>query len=114
MTEQIYAVAAALTAAAEEERPLLELLCRGEEKRLEKLLGERAEEWQEAVLCSAAFFAAAALLEGRSAGKAERFTVGDVSVDCPRGGERLREQAERMLCACGLGREAFSFREVRG
>ena len=115
MNEMIYAMAAALTSPAEEERSVLELLCLAEEKRLRRLLGERAEEWQEAFLCAAAFFAAAALLESRDGGKVESFTVGDVSVKTEQGNaQRLREQAERLLAGFGIGGEGFAFLGVRG
>ena len=115
MNETIYAMAAALTTPAEEECAVLELLCQAEEKRLTHLLGDRAEEWQEAFLCAAAFFAAAALLESRGADKVESFTVGDVSVKGGGSGAKgLRQQAERLLAVCGFSGEAFSFRGVWG
>jgi len=114
MNDMICAMAAALAAPEEKEMPLLELLCRAEEKRLEHLPEKIAEECQEALLCAAAFFAAAALLESRSGGRAESFRVGDVSVQTGDGAGALRRQGERLLAGCGVGSEGFAFQEVRG
>lgn len=117
MREEIYAMAAALTSPTEQEQQLLTLLCQAEEKKLEALLGEQAEEWQETFLCAAAFLSAAALLESRAGEGAESFTVGDVTINRGNGGSgaaRLREQASRLLANCGLGGDGFAFLEVRG
>lgn len=115
MNDVICTMAAALAKAEEQEQTLLELLCRSEEKRLEQLTGYAAEECREALLCAAAFFAAAALADSRAgSGETESFRVGDVSVKTGKGGDTLRKAGERLLASCGIGSDGFVFREVRG
>ena len=115
MTEEIYAVAAAMAAPSGEEKALLERFCQVEEQALLRRAPELPEICRETFLCAAGSLAAADLLDSRQ-GDAERFTVGDVSVQRGAGGGdggRLRQQAERMLAAWGAP-GGFAFLEVRG
>lgn len=121
MTEEIYALAAGIARPAAGEETLLRLLCRETERQLARQAGDRREECREALLCAAAFLAAAGLLDSRGSagGRVERFSVGEVSVTAGAGsvsggaGDRLRRQAERMM-APYCGGEGFVFIGVRG
>lgn len=117
MTEEIYTLAAGLSAPSEEEAALLRLLCQGAEKSLARQVGAGREECREALLCAAAFLAAGALLDSRAGAAAgvERFTVGDVSVTTggSAGGDRLRQLAAGLMAPYRTG-EGFAFRGVRG
>ena len=118
MTEEIYTLAAGLARPAETEEALLRMLCREAERQLERQTEGRREECREALLCAAAFLAAAGLMDSRGGGAVERFTVGEVSVTTGSGSGsdaagRLRRQAERLMApyrAAG----GFIFRGVRG
>ena len=114
MSEEIYALAAALAPPSAEEETLLRLLCQGAEKALARQAG--GEPCRETLLCAAAFLAAGGLLDSRSgAGNVERFTVGEVSVTMggSAGGDRLRRAAGALMAPYRAG-ESFLFWGVRG
>ena len=115
MTEEIYTVAAALTAPEEDEETLLRMFCQAEEQVLLRRGPDLPGQCRETFVCAAGCLAAADLLDSRQSGGVEQFTVGDVSVKRGEKGaaDRLREQARRML-APYWGQESFAFLGVRG
>lgn len=103
MSERILELAMAASGAGETERALLELLCAAAEAAWRDRLreGVAAEDCGEALICAAAFTAAADLAGG--GGGVASFSAGDVSVKVQDGGERLktaqslRRSAERLM-----------------
>lgn len=103
MRERILELAAASAGAGETERVLLEPLCAAAEAMWLGRLREdvTAEDCGEALICAAAFTAAADLAAG--GGGVASFSAGDVSVRVQGGGERLkaaeslRQSAERLM-----------------
>ena len=81
MTEEIYAIAAAVASPGEGEKDLLELLCAAAERELTAALrpGVTAADCREAFLCAAGYLAAAGLLGSRGR-EAEQLTAGEVSI----------------------------------
>ena len=115
--------AAALAAelcGAEADDPLLQTLCAAAERAWSDRLssGVTAADCGGALVCAAAFTAAADYLGKRAAG-AESFTVGDVTVRNVSGqlaieqAEALRETADRLM-APYADSGSFCFRGVRG
>ena len=109
-----------LSAATEEELPLLELLCTAAEAELTAALRQplTVEDCKEAFLCAGAWLAAADLIGGRTAktGGMKSFTVGDVSVsesETAAAPVQLRQQAWRIM-APYCGDRSFAFLGVRG
>lgn len=104
MRERILELAAAAAGAGEAERALLEPLCAAAEAMWLGRLREdvTAEDCGEALVCAAAFTAAADLAAGGGGGVAS-FSAGDVSVKVRDGGDRLktaeslRQSAERLM-----------------
>ena len=104
MRERILELAAAAAGAGETERILLEPLCAAAEAmwlgRLRE--GVTVEDCGEALICAAAFTAAADLAGGGGGGVAS-FSAGEVSGKVQGGGERLktaeslRQSAERLM-----------------
>ena len=90
MRERILELAAAAAGAGEAERVLLEPLCAAAEAMWLSRLRENvtAEDCGEALVCAAAFTAAADLAAG--GGGVASFSAGDVSVKVQGGGERLK------------------------
>ena len=120
-TETILTLAKVLTAAGEDEEPLLEALCQAAERQRERRLrpGVTAEDCGEAFPCAAAFSAAADLAAARGGGQVSGFTAGSVSVRI-RGAaescalaESLRRTAERLMAPFAVP-DDFCFRGVRG
>ena len=119
MTEEIYAIAAAVASPGEGEKDLLELLCAAAERELTAALrqGVTAADCREAFLCAAGYLAAAGLLGSRGRA-AEQFTAGEVSIRTASSGGRrkeLRTLAERLMAPYSQGgADAFAFRGVPG
>ena len=118
MTEQILELAAALGGAGEEERPVLERLCRAAERERAGRLrpGTGPEDWGDAFPVAAAWLALAGLETGRQAGGVESFSAGDLKLALNGGGRRaeeLRRGAERLM-APYLTDGGFAFQGVRG
>ena len=120
MTEEIYAIAAAVASPGEREKDLLELLCAAAERELTAALrqGVTAADCREAFLCAAGYLAAAGLLGSRGR-EAEQFTAGEVSIRTASSGgrgEELRALAEQLMApySQGRGTDAFAFRGVPG
>lgn len=117
MTERILALARQMCG-AEEEDALLEALCHASEAAWTARLkaGIAAEDCEEALLCAAAFTAAADYLEGQDGGIAS-FTAGEISVKKRSGGnsgaEAMRKTAERLMVPYA-GEAQFAFKGVRG
>lgn len=103
-----------LTGASEDERPLLSRLCAAAKKDLTaRLLPGAAEaDYADALICAAAFSAAAGLLDARET--AAEFKAGEVSfrTDAPARAEALRQRAARLLAPYAAS-GAFAFRGVR-
>lgn len=103
MGEQILALALAASGGNGEDRALLEPLCAAAEAAWRRRLrpGTAPEECGEALLCAAAFTAAADLAAG--SGGAASFSAGDLSVSLGSGADRarraesLRQAAERLM-----------------
>lgn len=103
MKKRILELAAAASGAGEAERVLLEPLCAAAEAAWRARLreGVTAEDCGEALICAAAFTAAADLAAG--GGGVSSFSAGDISVRVQNGGERLktaeslRQAAERLM-----------------
>ena len=122
MTEEILALAGALTGAKEQEQAALQLLCSAAEQEVLGSLkqGSDAVEHREVCICAAAWLAAAGLLTGRAAkGDCGSFKVGEVSVSGG-GGQQLmavadclRQQAYRLMTPYA-GDGGFAFLEVAG
>lgn len=104
MRERILELALAASGGGEAARPLLEPLCAAAEARWRSRLkrGVTEADCGEALLCAAAFTAAADLAAGGGGGVAS-FSAGDVSVTLQGGGESLkraeslRQAAERLM-----------------
>ena len=117
MTERILALARQMCG-AEEGDALLEALCRTAESAWTARLkaGVAAEDCGEALLCAAAFTAAADYLGGQDGGVVS-FTAGEISVKKQSGGnseaEAMRKTAERLM-APYAGETQFAFKGVRG
>lgn len=105
MKERILELAMTAAEAGEAERTLLEPLCAAAEAMWLGRLREdvTAADCGEALLCAAAFTAAADLTAGGGGGGIASFSAGDVSVKTRDGGERLRtaenlrRAAERLM-----------------
>jgi len=103
MKERVLELAAAAAGAGETERVLLEPLCAAAESAWRARLreGVTAEDCGEALVCAAAFTAAADLAAG--GGGVASFSAGDISVRVQDGGARLkaaeslRRSAERLM-----------------
>lgn len=103
MKERILELALAAAGGGEAEKTLLEPLCLAAERawlgRLRE--GVSPEDCGEALICAAAFTAAADLAAGE--GGAASFSAGDISVNLESGGDRtrraknLRQTAERLM-----------------
>jgi len=116
MQERIFALAANITGAGEEELELLAALCEAAEAlwrgRLRVDISE--ENCGEAFACGAAFSAAADFFACRSG--VESFRAGELSVKAGASGEQtaaLRKSAERLMAPYTQA-EDFCFKEVRG
>lgn len=113
------ALAAKLCGASETDA-LLEALCAAAEQTWSRRLksGVDADDCGGALVCAAAFTAAADYLSGQTA-EAESFTVGDVTVKSASGqsalaqAKALRETAERLMTPYADS-ECFCFKGVRG
>ena len=120
-TETILTLAKVLTAAGEDEEPLLEALCQAAEQQWERRLrpGVTAEDCGEAFPCAAAFTAAADLAAARSADQVSGFTAGSVSVQARSPAEtgtqaaELRRTAWRLMEPFAVPGD-FAFQGVRG
>lgn len=120
-TETILTLAKVLTAAGEDEEPLLEALCQAAEQRWNKRLrpGMTAEDCGKAFPCAVAFTAAADLAAARGGDGVSGFTAGSVSVRIRSAAEScalaesLRRTAERLMAPFAAP-EDFCFRGVRG
>ena len=120
MYEKIYALACAVAAPTEAEKPLLEALCSAAQADLAGRLRQDVapEDCSDAFLCAAALLAVSGLLPCREAGGVEQFTVGEVSVRTGSSGgctasAALRSQAAALLAPyCGDG--SFAFLGVKG
>lgn len=116
--QEVVAVAALAAKAAEEEQPLLEMLCRSAVRYWEGRLRQDAapEAYGDAFCCAAAYTAAADLVESRAEGSVAAFTAGDLSVKTTgrsHGAEGLRQTAERLMAPYAR-MEDMAFRGVRG
>ena len=120
-TETILTLAKVLTAAGEDEEPLLEALCQAAERQWERRLrpGVTAEDCGKAFPCAVDFTAAADLAAARGGEGVSGFTAGSVSVRI-RGAaescalaESLRRTAERLMAPFAVP-DDFCFRGVRG
>ncbi len=120
-TETILTLAKVLTAAGEDEEPLLEALCQAAERQWERRLrpGVTAEDCGKAFPCAVAFTAAADLAAARGGEGVSGFTAGSVSVRIRSAAEScalaesLRRTAERLMAPFAAP-EDFCFRGVRG
>ena len=119
--ETILTLAKVLTAAGEDEEPLLEALCQAAEQQWERRLrpGGAAEDCGEACPCAAAFTAAADLAAARGGGQVSGFTAGSVSVQARSPAEtgtqaaELRRTAWRLMAPFAVPGD-FAFQGVRG
>ena len=118
MTEEIYAIAAAVASPGQEETELLELLCAAAEQELNAALrpGVAAADCREAFLCAAGYLAAAGLVGSRG-GRAEQFTAGEVSLRLSAASgaapAALIRQADALMSPYWQD-DAFAFLGVRG
>ena len=120
-TDTILTLAKVLSAAGEDEEPLLEALCQAAEQQWERRLrpGVTAEDCGEAFPCAAAFTAAADLAAARGGGQVSGFTAGSVSVQARSPAEagaqaaELRRTAQRLMAPFTVPGD-FAFRGVRG
>ena len=120
-TETILTLAKVLTAAGEDEEPLLEALCQAAEQwwKGRLLPGVTAEDCGKAFPCAVAFTAAADLAAARGGEGVSGFTAGSVSVRIRSAAEScalaesLRRTAERLMAPFAAP-EDFCFRGVRG
>lgn len=112
--EEVLALAAQAAGAENGEKPLLNRLCAAAEKDLTaRLLPETKEsDCADALICAAAFSAAASLLCARET--AAEFHAGDVSfrADSTARADALRRRAERLLSPYAAS-GTFAFRGVR-
>lgn len=121
MFEQISALAAAIAAPTEAERPLLAALCTAAVEEASRKLrpGLAPEDCGEAFLCAAAMIAAAGLLSCRSGGDVEQFSAGDVSLrtggsgDSGQAADAMRRHAAGMMGPYWMD-DRFAFAGVRG
>ena len=106
MSEQIFAIACALTKADECEKEMLAMLCAAQEEMLEQRLrdGVSKEACASAFVCAAAFLSAAALESARAGGEElSSLRAGDLTVTKRSAGESgrrfdaLREQAWALM-----------------
>lgn len=106
MSEQIFAIACALTKADEGEKEMLAMLCAAQEESLVRALKEGVvkEDCESAFICAAAFLSAAALQSAKAGGEElSSLRAGDLTVTkCSPGesGKRLdalREQAWALM-----------------
>ena len=126
MTEDIFALASLLTHPEEEQQELLRLLCAAAEEETKRKLTvpEDTPGCAEALLCAAAWLAAADFMgcQGAAqAGEFQSFTVGEVSIARKESQEvtgssaqQLRSQAARILAPYCGGDGAFAFLGVPG
>lgn len=119
MHETILSLAEAITSPSDQEQPLLESLCTCAEAQITQRLssGVTPETCAAAFTCAAALLAAAGLFSCRSAGGAEQFTAGGVSLrlsaDAGGAAAALQHQAETMM-APYFQDDTFAFLGVRG
>lgn len=121
MSGDILTLAQAVSGAAEEETPLLEMLCEAALRRWEARLKPEVstEDCGTALTCAAAFTAAADLTVSRDGGAVSSFTAGDISVKGRGAAESasraagLRQTAERLMEPYAKA-EGFCFQGVRG
>lgn len=121
MSERILELALAATGGGETDRTLLEPLCAAAEEAWRRRLREDVteEDCGEALLCAAAFTAAADLAAGRGGGAVAAFTAGDISVRGRGAAESaslsrdLRQTAEGLMAPYAAEAD-FCFRGVRG
>ena len=115
--QEVVAVAALAAKAAEEEQPLLEMLCRSAVRYWEGRLRQDAapEAYGDAFCCAAAYTAAADLVESRAEGSVAAFTAGDLAKNhgAVPWAEGLRQAAERLMAPYAR-MEDMAFRGVRG
>lgn len=119
MHETILSLAEAITSPSNQEQPLLESLCACAEAQIIQRLssGVTPETCADTFTCAAALLAAAGLFSCRSAGGAEQFTAGDVSLrlsaDAGGAAAALQHQAKTMM-APYFQDDTFAFLGVRG
>lgn len=122
MEQDIVTIASLIADAGEEERTLLEALCRNAAKYWEKRLRMEVipDEYGDAFRCAAAYTAAADLVESRVGGEGvTSFSAGAVSVKTAATAERsgsaaaLRQAAERLMAPYAEAAD-FAFKGVRG
>ena len=119
MHETILSLAKAITSSSDQEQPLLESLCACAEAQITQRLspGVTPEAYADAFTCAAAMLAAAGLFSCRSAGGAEQFTAGDVSLrlstDADGAAAALQRQAEAMMAPYWQD-DTFAFLGVKG
>ena len=117
MSEQIFAIACALSKADESEKSMLRMICTAQEESLVRALkeGVAKEDCESAFICAASWLAAAALESARAGG--EEFSslrAGDLTVtkrSSDEGSKRLsllREQARVLLPRGGDVKRALS------
>ena len=122
MSEQIFAIACALTKADEGEKEMLAMLCAAQEEMLEQRLreGVSKEACASAFVCAAAFLSAAVLQSAKAGGEElSSLRAGDLTVTKRSAGESgkrldaLREQAWALMRPYTKD-GAFCFFGVRG
>ena len=116
LTEQIYAQALVLAQdLADNDRPMLELLCRSAEVQLGQKLreGMTPEDCKADFVASASLYALAALTDMENSNRPEQFTAGDITLRRPSnnvGANCLRYQAEMIMQP--YVKDSFSFMGV--
>lgn len=111
---EVLALAGQLAGAEDAESGLLDRLCAAEERAFAARLlpGANEADYADALICAAAFSAAAGLLDGRV--NAAEFQAGEVSfrTDESARADALRRRAERLLAPYAASGD-FAFRGVR-
>ena len=116
LTEQIYAQALVLAQdLADNDRPMLELLCRSAEVQLGQKLreGMTPEDCKADFVASASLYALAALTDMENSNRPEQFTAGDITLRRPSnnvGANCLRYQAGMIMQP--YVKDTFSFMGV--
>lgn len=118
MTQRIMELARTLGVVSGCEEELLGTLCGAAQQELTGMLrdGVKPEDCPEVFALAGAWLALAGLEVSRSAGQAQSFSAGDVTVHSGNSGEKarqLREQAKRLM-AGWTGDNSFLFYGVRG
>lgn len=114
LENEIYALASQYVPAGTEELTL-RMLCRAAERELRGRLrpGLKEAEYQDALICAAAWIAAGSLPAAASGTGVQSFQVGEVSIHTDAKGsasEQLRELAEQVMLPYITG--GFAFMEV--